>query len=130
MQAKYKLLGTQGSILMYNNTAYKFALNGSYEGTVTIYPMGMLDVNVVSVAVFKNSCEIAINVGDTLKRYKSELTVPEILGSVTAVGGFYTAVLSRNIDVKVGTIRQLLIVCHNTINPLAYLAHLKLKEII
>lgn len=130
MQAKFRNLGTQGSILFYNNVAHKFNLAGTYEGGLSYYPQGLVDVNVVSIAVLGGKCEIAVNINSDFKKYRSKLPTPEVLSSVLARGNFNVAVLRRNVPFGDGkTIRQIFIVCNKDVNPLNYISHLMLEEI-
>ena len=129
MQAQYRNLGTQGSVLRYKNVVHKFSLGGVYEGEIAVCPSGFVDVNVVSIAVFGGSCEIGINVGQSFKKYRSKLSTPDVVSSALSRGNFYTAVLRRNVPLGGQTVSQMLIVCNSSVNPFDYLTHLMLEEV-
>lgn len=129
MQAQFRNLGAQGSVLFYNNVSYKFDIGGMFEGIIPMYPSGLVNANVVSIAVLNGKCEIAVNVGIEFKKYRSKLSTPDVLSSALARGNFYTAVLRRNISCAGRTIRQMFVVCNSSVNPLDYMTHLMLEEI-
>jgi len=125
--AYIKVFGSQGCAIMYNNVTYRFDMIGNFIGVVPSICIGCVPVSIVSIATCSGYCEIGVSIGNTFKKYTSELSIPEILGSISKFD-FYSRLLRRNVTVGDKTIRQVLLVCNTNSNPMLYLERLKLKE--